>query len=187
MHITLIDNYDSFTYNLVHYLEELNVNLTVMKNDSIDWSVLDNTNAIVLSPGPGLPNESNDLLLVIERYHLQKPMLGVCLGMQALAVFFGSTLENQKEVKHGVSEMISIKYPGVLFRGIETETQVGLYHSWKINLGEDSLFLETAHSENKVLMSMEHQSLPLYGVQFHPESVMTIEGKKMIRNFVDSI
>ena len=187
MHITLIDNYDSFTYNLVHYLEELEVDLTVMKNDAIDWEVLNTTNAIVLSPGPGLPLESNDLMLVIEKFHLQKPMLGVCLGMQALAAYFGATLENQQEVKHGLSEKILISYPGVIFKEVNTETPVGLYHSWKINLGLDSPFIETSFSENKVLMSMEHKTLPIYGVQFHPESIMTLEGKKMIQNFVKSI
>ena len=187
MHITLIDNYDSFTYNLVHYLEELEVDLTVMKNDAIDWEVLNTTNAIVLSPGPGLPIESNDLMLVIDKFHRQKPMLGVCLGMQALAVYFGATLENQKEVKHGISEKILISYPGVIFKEINTETPVGLYHSWKINLGSVSPFIATSFSENKVLMSMEHKVLPIYGVQFHPESIMTLEGKKMIQNFVKSI
>ena len=187
MHITLIDNYDSFTYNLVHYLEELEVDLTVMKNDVIDWELLKKTDAIVLSPGPGLPLESNDLMLVIGKFHLQKPMLGVCLGMQALAAYFGATLENQQEVKHGLSEKILISYPGVIFKEVNTETTVGLYHSWKINLGLDSPFIETSFSENKVLMSMEHKTLPIYGVQFHPESIMTLEGKKMIQNFVKSI
>ena len=187
MHITLIDNYDSFTYNLVHYLEELEVDLTVMKNDAIDLELLKKTDAIVLSPGPGLPIESNDLMLVIEKFHLQKPMLGVCLGMQALAAYFGATLENQQEVKHGLSEKILISYPGVIFKEINTETTVGLYHSWKINLGLDSPFIATSFSENKVLMSMEHKILPIYGVQFHPESIMTLEGKKMIQNFVKSI
>jgi len=187
MHITLIDNYDSFTYNLVHYLEELEVDLTVMKNDAIDWDVLKKTNAIVLSPGPGLPIESNDLMSVIDQFYLLKPIFGVCLGMQALAVFFGATLENQKEVKHGLSEKISITYPGVIFKGVNTDTPVGLYHSWKINLGSDSSLIETSFSENRVLMSMEHKTLPIYGVQFHPESIMTKEGKKMIQNFLKSI
>ena len=187
MHITLIDNYDSFTYNLVHYLEELEVDLTVMKNDVIDWELLKKTNAIVLSPGPGLPIESNDLMLVIEKFHLQKPILGVCLGMQALAVYFGGVLENQQEVKHGLSEKILITHPGVIFNEVNSETPVGLYHSWKINLGSDSPFIATSFSENKVLMSMEHKVLPIYGVQFHPESIMTKEGKKMIQNFVMSI
>jgi anthranilate synthase component 2 len=187
MHITLIDNYDSFTYNLVHYLEEFDVELSVMKNDAVDWRILDFTDAIVLSPGPGLPHESNDLLLVIKNYHLKKPILGVCLGMQALAVYFGESLENQHEVKHGVSEVINVLNPGVLFEGIERKTVVGLYHSWKIILRENSLFISTSTSENDVLMSFEHSSLPLFGVQFHPESIMTLHGKKIIQNFVLSI
>ncbi len=111
----------------------------------------------------------------------------MCLGMQALAAYFGATLENQQEVKHGLSEKILISYPGVIFKEVNTETPVGLYHSWKINLGLDSPFIETSFSENKVLMSMEHKTLPVYGVQFHPESIMTQEGKKMIQNFVKSI
>jgi anthranilate synthase component 2 len=104
-----------------------------------------------------------------------------------LAVYFGESLENQSEVKHGVSEVINILNPGVLFEGIERKTIVGLYHSWKINLRENSKFISTSLSENDVLMSFEHTSLPLYGVQFHPESIMTLEGKKIIQNFVLSI
>ncbi len=184
MRITLIDNYDSFTYNLVHYLEENNVDVLVMKNDEINWDVLDKTDGIILSPGPGLPNESGDLMKVIQKYHSNKPILGVCLGMQALATFFGDSLENQEEVKHGVTEKIHVKSYSPIYYEIESPTEVGLYHSWKIILQEKSPFFATALSENEVLMSFQHNTLPLFGVQFHPESIMTKEGKKMLQNFI---
>ncbi len=187
MHITIIDNYDSFTYNLVHYFEEFDVEVSVFKNDEIDWNTLDLTDAIVLSPGPGLPTESNHLMDVIQKFFYIKPMLGVCLGMQALAQFVGDQLENQHEVKHGISEIINITEKGSLFKGIRDVQVVGLYHSWKISLNESSPFIPTSFSENNVLMSFQHKELPIYGVQFHPESIMTINGKKIIRNFITSI
>lgn len=187
MRIYIVDNYDSFTYNLVHYIEEFNVEVFVSKNDQINWAVLSKSDAILLSPGPGLPDKAGELLKVIEIYHTSKPIFGVCLGMQALAMFFGDELKNQQIVKHGVAETISIVKSGVIFEDIASPTTVGLYHSWKVCFKENSPFIPTSFSESNVLMSFEHKYLPIYGVQFHPESIMTVEGKKMIKNFINSV
>lgn len=184
MHILIIDNYDSFTYNLVHYFEELNCSVVVFRNNQMNILDVEKYDAIVLSPGPGLPKEAGLLMAIIEMYHQKKPILGVCLGMQALAEFFGGTLYNQQEVKHGVSEKCKQIYPNKLFANVKMQFEVGLYHSWAIDLGEVDCLKVTAISENKVLMAVEHQTLPIVGVQFHPESILTPNGKEMILNFI---
>ena len=184
MNILIIDNYDSFTYNLVHYLEELNCNVEVVRNDQMDLQDIEKYTALVLSPGPGLPKDAGNLMGVINKYYLSKPILGVCLGMQALAEFFGGRLYNQQEVKHGISEKCKQVYPNKLFTNLNEEFEVGLYHSWAIDLATVKCLNVTATSENKVLMALEHTSLPIVGVQFHPESILTPNGKEMILNFI---
>ncbi len=184
MDILIIDNYDSFTYNLVHYFEELNCKVDVIRNDQINLKDIEKYTAIVLSPGPGLPKDAGLLLDVITKFYQTKPILGVCLGMQALAEFFGGRLYNQQEVKHGVSEKCKQNYPNKLFTNLNEFFEVGLYHSWAIDLGEIECLNVTATSENKVLMALEHKSLPIVGVQFHPESILTPKGKEMILNFI---
>ena len=184
MKILIIDNFDSFTYNLVHYLEEMDCTVHVVRNNEVELDSLFSFDAIVLSPGPGLPNDAGMLMQVIERCYLTKPILGVCLGMQALAEFTGAKLFNQLEVKHGVAEMCRQIKPNNLFEGITDEFQVGLYHSWGVDLKNIEVFKESAISENGVLMAIEHVELPLVGVQFHPESILTPDGKKILSNFI---
>ena len=184
MKILIIDNFDSFTYNLVHYFEEMDCEVEVVRNNEIEFSKIDSSDALVLSPGPGLPKDAGDLLRVIELYFSKKPILGVCLGMQALAEYVGGSLFNQSEVKHGVSEICNQFLPNKLFFDLPDCFSVGLYHSWGIELSNEEVFRKTAMSENGVLMAMEHADLPVVGVQFHPESILTPDGKKMILNFI---
>ena len=188
MRILVIDNYDSFVYNLVHYLEELGVEVVVRRNDEVQLEEVSAFDKILLSPGPGIPDESGLLKQVIEQYADSKPMLGVCLGHQAIGEVFGGELENLDTVFHGVATLVT---PTVsdepLFNGLEGQFEVGRYHSWVVrpeNLPDE---LEiTALDGNGQIMAMRHRNLPLKGVQFHPESVLTPDGKKMIANWVNS-
>lgn len=184
--VLLIDNYDSFTFNLFHYLEGVGIEVIVKRNDDPELLSIKGFDKVVLSPGPGLPSEAGKLMAFIEKYHKQIPVLGVCLGMQALAQFFGDKLYNQKEVKHGVSEKIYRLNDSILFQELPDSFQVGLYHSWAVKLKNNSPFRPLFQSENNVLMAVEHQKLPLYGVQFHPESIMTEFGREIIQNFIQS-
>lgn len=184
MKILLIDNYDSFTYNLFHYLESCDCEVTVIRNDNLEISDIEVFNKIVFSPGPGLPKDAGQMLQVIEKYHTTKPMFGVCLGMQALGEFFGDELYNLTEVKHGVSDYIHHFNDDRLFQGIPSSFQVGLYHSWAVRLKEKSSLQATAKTLSNVLMALKHENLPIYGVQFHPESILTEYGKQIIENFV---
>lgn len=184
MKILVIDNFDSFTFNLVHYLEGLNCEVFVMRNNAIDFEIVDTFDKIVLSPGPGLPNQSGDLMKFIKDFKTKKPILGVCLGMQALALAFGDELYNLGEVKHGIAEEITVTNNFSLFENTSQKFKVGLYHSWAVKLNSKSPFINLAESESDVLMAMEHENLPLYGVQFHPESILSEYGKKILENFV---
>jgi anthranilate synthase/aminodeoxychorismate synthase-like glutamine amidotransferase len=183
--ILLIDNYDSFTYNLVHYLEGAGADVTVWRNDEINFSALETFDQFVISPGPGLPKDAGDLMTFIGTIITQKPVLGVCLGFQAIVEHFGGKIYNQPIVKHGVAEKCRLIVSSPLFENIPSEFNVGLYHSWAAN--EENLPGElcvTALSENDIVMAFEHTSLAVYGVQFHPESVLTEHGHTVIRNFL---
>ena len=186
MRILLLDNFDSFTYNLAHYCEGDGCLVDVIDNASFDPKELKNYQALIISPGPGLPKEAGVLMSVIkEALRINIPVLGVCLGMQAIAEHFGGNLYNQDMVKHGVSERITItSEDAVLFKGLENRQQVGLYHSWAVEISEESDLQTTSFSDSGVLMSLQHRKLPIHGVQFHPESIMTKNGKEMIRNFL---
>ena len=184
MNILLIDNYDSFTYNLFHYLEAYDCNVEVIRNDVIQLIEVDLFDKIVLSPGPGLPKDSGLMNEVIATYYDKKPILGVCLGMQAIGEFFGDTLYNMEEVKHGESDLIHHFGDDKLFYEIPSSFQVGLYHSWAVRLKNKSPLVPIAKSLNNTLMGVKHKDLPIYGVQFHPESILTEHGKKIIENFV---
>lgn len=186
MNIALIDNYDSFTYNLVHYFEALGHQVDVRCNDQIDHEKLQKCDAIVLSPGPGLPQESGQLMEVISSYYHTKPILGICLGMQALAIYDGMELYNMKEVWHGISKEIDVDTSSKMFRFISAKQDVGLYHSWAIKSVGLSWRI-TAQTEKGVPMAIEHSTLPIAAVQFHPESVMTPNGIKMLENWTNSI
>lgn len=184
MKILLLDNFDSFTYNLFHYLEALGCEVTVARNNAVSLEKIAAYDKIVLSPGPGLPKDAGIMPQLIDRYITQKPILGVCLGMQAIGEHFGGKLYNQQEVKHGVPEMCCHNGDNFLFAGIPAQIEVGLYHSWAVDLTGVADLKPTAHSENQVLMAFEHRALPVAGVQFHPESILTQYGKEMISNFI---
>lgn len=188
MKITVIDNYDSFVYNLVRYLEEeSSAEITVMRNDRISYREIDSSDAILLSPGPGIPSEAGDLLKVIERYKNVKPILGVCLGHQAIGEVFGAKLVQCSKPYHGEEDTINIIKNGIIFNGIPSFTEVGRYHSWKLNISNGSSLKTLALSSDNEVMAFEHKSLPLIGIQFHPESILTPNGRKMIKNWVKFI
>ena len=187
MKILIVDNYDSFTFNLVHYFEGFDCEVIVWRNDAINFNELDGFDKIVLSPGPGLPYESNHLMKLIKEGVGQKPILGVCLGFQALVEHFGGTIYNQNIVKHGLSEVATFNSSSKLFKGISPQFKIGLYHSWaakEINFPPELLI--TGKSENNIIMSFEHASLAIAGVQFHPESILTENGHKIIENFLNN-
>ena len=187
MKIALIDNYDSFTYNLVQYFrEQPGVELIVFKNNQVLPEELHYYDKIVISPGPGIPNENGQIMNIIQAYHGLKPILGVCLGLQAIYEALGGKLLNLQRVFHGVKSTVSIiddKDP--IFAGVQNPFTAGRYHSWVC----DPAFLPerlliTAWDEDNEIMACRHQVHPTHGVQFHPESFLTPEGKKMIANFV---
>lgn len=184
MRVLLIDFYDSFTYNLAHYLEALDVDLTVRRYDNLQDLPLHDFDAFILSPGPGLPREKEGLFDLLRDFVGHKPILGVCLGMQALAEFLGGDLSNQQKVKHGVAEKITILSHGGLFRSLPSQIEVGLYHSWKVRCPQQWV---SAKSETGVVMALERPELKVFGVQFHPESVMTPMGKEILRNFIQIV
>ena len=184
--IIVIDNYDSFTYNLVHYLEDLNCEVTVYRNDEFDIEELQKFDKILLSPGPGIPDEAGLLKEVIKTYSTTKSILGVCLGQQAIAEVFGGSLINLEKVYHGVATNIKIQVQDEpLFKGLESEIEVGRYHSWVVNPTDLPEVLEiTSLDENGQIMSLRHRTLDVRAVQFHPESILTPHGKKILENWV---
>lgn len=184
MKLLLVDNFDSFTYNLYHLLRGLGAELRVERNDSVLDASLDWCEALVLSPGPGLPATAGRCLELIRGSDGEKPLIGVCLGAQALAEAYGAGLYNQKEVAHGIQRPLKVHEAGRLFQGLPPTFPVGLYHSWAISLDGSfsSAFRPLAFRENGVLMAFEHRELPYYGLQFHPESIMTEYGSQIMRN-----
>ncbi len=185
--ILVIDNYDSFTYNLVHYLEDLNCEVTVYRNDEFDIEEIKNFDKILLSPGPGVPDEAGLLKEVIRTYAATKSILGVCLGQQAIGEVFGGSLVNLEKVYHGVATNINILVDNEsLFDGLEKQIEVGRYHSWVVNTTDFPDVLEiTSVDENGQIMSLRHKNYDVRGVQFHPESVLTPNGKKILENWVN--
>ena len=188
MKILVIDNYDSFVYNLVHYLEELDCEVTVIRNDRFHLDEVAEFDKILLSPGPGIPDEAGLLKKVIEKYAASKSMLGVCLGQQAIGEVFGGSIENLSEVFHGVATNASIIVEDEpLFKGLEKEIEVGRYHSWVVSNKDFPDVLEvTAVDENGQIMALRHRTLDIRGVQFHPESVLTPKGKQIIKNWIEN-
>jgi anthranilate synthase component 2 len=183
--VFILDFQDSFTFNLSHYFESLGAEVMVCSDDDLNLSELKDYTHLVLSPGPGLPKEKKYLFPVIQEFRSKKPILGVCLGMQGIAEYVGAELYNLEKVKHGVSEQIVIQKDAHLFNGIPEKIQVGLYHSWAVrNMGGTGLRV-TATNNDGVIMAFENLDEQLYGVQFHPESIMTEQGKKILRNFLN--
>lgn len=186
MNIVVIDNYDSFVYNLVHYLEALDCNVTVLRNDSFHIDGLKGYDKIILSPGPGIPGESGLLKEVIKTYASTKSILGICLGHQAIAEVFGATLTNLEEVFHGVATKAkTLVTDEILFKDFDTDIEIGRYHSWIVSEQNFPEVLEiTSKDEEGNIMSLRHKFYDVKGVQFHPESVLTPRGKMMIKNWV---
>lgn len=187
--IAVIDNYDSFTYNLVHYLEDLNASVTVFRNDELELEELESFDKIVLSPGPGVPDEAGLLKAIIQKYYKSKSILGICLGQQAIGEVFGGTLINLEKVyHHGVATKIKITENNeTLFKDLPSEFEVGRYHSWvlsKVDFPENLVI--TSEDEAGEIMSIRHEIYDVKGVQFHPESILTPFGKKILENWISS-
>ena len=186
--VVVIDNYDSFVYNLVHYLEELKCEVTVLRNDRFQLEALKEFDKILLSPGPGIPDEAGLLKDVIRTYATSKPILGVCLGQQAIGEVFGGSITNLNEVFHGVSTKATvIAGDESLFKDLGSTLEIGRYHSWVVSREDFPSVLEiTSVDENEQIMSLRHREYDVKGVQFHPESVLTPKGKQIIKNWVES-
>lgn len=185
--ILVIDNYDSFVYNLVHYLEDLNCEVTVRRNDQLQLEDVEEYDKILLSPGPGIPDEAGLLKPIIERFAASKSILGVCLGQQAIGEVFGGKLGNLESVFHGVATNIDLCVDDEpLFKDLPKQMKVGRYHSWVVLKELPDALEATSFDENGQVMSLRHKEFDVRGVQFHPESVLTPEGKKMIENWVKS-
>jgi anthranilate synthase component 2 len=192
MKILIFDNYDSFTYNLVHVVEKiLHDKVDVFRNDKIALDKIGDYDKIILSPGPGVPAESGLLLPLIKEYASSKSILGVCLGLQAIGEAFGGELVNLKNVYHGVATKINIneeriKKENDVFKSLPDELEVGRYHSWIVSREHFPGDLEiTAEDENGYIMALQHKTFDVQGVQFHPESVLTPMGEKIMRNWLN--
>lgn len=187
MKIIVIDNYDSFTYNLVHYLEGFNVEVDVLKNNEFEIEDLANYDKILLSPGPGLPKDAGLLKQVISYYGKTKSILGVCLGLQAIGEVYGGELVNLDKVYHGVATIVKQTEGDYIFNNLPDVFTVGRYHSWvvsKENLPHELII--TSIDENGQIMSLKHEHFDVRGVQFHPESILTPNGLKMIENWINN-
>lgn len=184
MKTAIIDNYDSFTYNLAHLFRGLGVEVSVYRNDRFELSDLAPFDRLVLSPGPGIPSEAGLLMEVIRHYAGRKPILGVCLGHQAIAEVFGGRLRNLSQVYHGVATPITLE-ADPLFEGLPRRVDVGRYHSWVVDGKELPSCLEvTAMSDDGEIMALRHREHDVRGIQFHPESVLTPLGTKMMENWL---
>lgn len=182
--IVLIDNYDSFTYNLFHQIEKVSdAYITVVRNDEIQLNEIKNFDVIVLSPGPKLPEDAGNMLDVIDAYYREKPIIGICLGMQGIAGFFGSPLTNLPAPVHGQSKKMKIIEPFPLYQECPEELYVGRYHSWGVQRDNmPSPLIVLSIDENNWVMSFLHKEYPVIGIQFHPESILTEYGDTIMRN-----
>jgi len=187
MKTVIIDNYDSFTYNLAHLVKELGTDITVLRNDQFALADLAAFDNIILSPGPGIPSEAGLLCDVIRAYASQKPILGVCLGHQAIGEVFGAQLENLSEVFHGVATEGTQLGNDILFNGLPRRITMGRYHSWVVSREGFPACLEvTAESDEGQIMALRHREYNVRGIQFHPESVLTPDGRTMLSNWLSA-
>lgn len=186
MRVLLIDNYDSFTYNLVHILEQHCQEVIVVRNDKLANIDINYFDKLVISPGPGIPSESGDLIPFLKQNISKISCLGICLGLQAIAEVFDSKLLKINDVLHGVtSEIDTFESQDIIFKGIEKPIQIGHYHSWVIdpsNLGKE---LVATSMSNQLIMSISHKKMDIKGIQFHPESIMSPKGEQMIKNWLN--
>lgn len=186
MKIVIIDNYDSFTYNLSHLVKELGADVTVFRNDKFLLNEIEQYDKIILSPGPGIPSEAGLLLDVIRTYRGCKPMLGVCLGHQAIGEVFGARLTNLSTVYHGVATEGTQYGNDPIFRGMPKRIIMGRYHSWVVDSTSLPECLEvTAMSDDGYIMALRHRHYDIHGIQFHPESVLTPEGRQIVKNWLE--
>lgn len=185
MKIAIIDNYDSFTYNLSHLVKALGADVTVMRNDRFELPELEQYDKLILSPGPGIPSEAGKLLDVIRTYYKTKPMLGVCLGHQAIGEVFGAQLTNLSDVFHGVATEGTQFGNDPIFEGLPRRIVMGRYHSWVVSRDGLPECLEvTAESDEGQIMALRHKQYNVHGIQFHPESVLTPEGRTIVDNWL---
>lgn len=184
--ILVLDNYDSFTYNIVQIVKDLGYKVDVYRNDKISLEEVGNYDKIILSPGPGVPSESGILLDVIKTYASKKSIFGICLGEQAIGEAFGAKLTNLSSVYHGISSKIKItKQDEYTFAGLPAEIEVGRYHSWVVDAeGLPECLEVTSETEDGLIMGLRHKTYDVRGVQFHPESVLTPSGKTILENFL---
>ncbi len=188
MKILVFDNYDSFTYNLVHLVEKVcDHKVEVFRNDKIDLEKIREYDKILLSPGPGLPKEAGILLEVIKTYASSKDILGVCLGLQAIGEAFGGKLKNLESVYHGIATPVQLTKEDVLFKDCPKEFKAGRYHSWVVDSKElPDCFDITATDETGNIMAMKHKQYKVKGVQFHPESILSEYGEQIISNWINN-
>lgn len=186
MKLLIFDNYDSFTYNVVHAVRQLGVEPDVYRNDEIAIDDVDRYDAIIVSPGPGVPSEAGILLELLRRYAPTKRILGICLGEQAIGECFGASLRNLAEVWHGVQTPAEIVAPDYIFRNLGPTIQVGRYHSWVVDgKGLPECLEVTATSPDGEIMALRHRDFDVRGVQFHPESILTPEGITILKNWIE--
>ena len=189
MKILVFDNYDSFTYNLVHLVEKItHTKVDVFRNDKIPMEKVKEYDKIILSPGPGIPSEAGMLIPLIKEYAATKSLLGVCLGHQAIGEAFGGTLTNLSTVYHGVALPCKLQTANCkLFSGMPNVFEVGRYHSWIVSKESFPDELEiTAEDDNGLIMAMQHKTYDVQAVQFHPESVLTPDGERIMRNWLEA-
>ncbi|MDE5985688.1 MAG: aminodeoxychorismate/anthranilate synthase component II [Prevotella sp.] len=185
MKIVIIDNYDSFTYNLSHLVKELGTEVTVFRNDRFEMDSLEVFDKIMLSPGPGIPSEAGLMPEVIKRYAQSKPILGICLGHQAIGECFGGRLANLDRVFHGIASEGTQLGNDYIFKGLPRRITMGRYHSWVVSRESLPDCLEiTAESDEGHIMALRHRTLDIRGLQFHPESVLTTDGRTMMENWI---
>lgn len=183
--ILVIDNYDSFTYNLVHYLQDLDCDVTVKRNDKLNLEDVEAFDKILLSPGPGIPDEAGLLKQIIERYGPSKSILGICLGQQAIAEVYGGRIQNLDKVYHGVATSIKrVNEDEVLYQGLPRELEVGRYHSWVVSKEIPEALEVTGVDEQGEIMSLRHREFDVRAVQYHPESILTPHGKQILKNWI---
>jgi len=187
MKVVIIDNYDSFTYNLAHMVSELGAEVTVFRNDQFQLQQLENFDKIILSPGPGIPSEAGLLTEVIRSYAGRKPIFGVCLGHQAIGEVFGGRLINLDDVFHGVATEGTQFGNDCIFNSLPSRITMGRYHSWVVSKEDFPDCLEiTAESDEKQIMGLRHKKFNIHGIQFHPESVLTPDGKTILKNWLET-
>ena len=182
--VLVIDNYDSFTYNLVHYMEDLDYEVSVVRNDEFSMDFVEKFDKILISPGPGIPEEAGQTKKLIKRFYSTKSIMGVCLGHQAIGEVFGGKLKNLDSVFHGVATDIKIVSEDKVFKNIPKKIKVGRYHSWVVEKLNDNLEVLASDNDGNI-MALRHKDYKVWGVQFHPESILTEYGKDILKNWLE--